>query len=152
MPFADEQERIPVRLELPRSVVEAAILAALTEDRDIARDRERLARIIVTNRQRRQAYFPSIAFGEPSWDMILHLYLSDISGQPIDVSSLCASSGAPKTTALRHLDKLTGAGLVKRIGDATDARRIFVRPDDALRERIGQWFDRVMLSLDVCPP
>ena len=84
--------------------------------------------------------------------MILHLYLSDIDGQPIDVSSLCASSGAPKTTALRHLDKLASAGLIKRIHDATDARRIFVRPDEVLRERIGQWFDRVMLSLDICPP
>jgi len=84
--------------------------------------------------------------------MILQLYIADKAGKPIDVSSLCASTGVPKTSALRHLDRLADEGLVRRYDDNVDGRRIFVQPNDALRLQIERWLDAASLSLEIGPP
>ncbi|WP_230483372.1 MarR family winged helix-turn-helix transcriptional regulator [Sphingomonas sp. Leaf21] len=127
------------------------ILAARRDTGDEADERDGLARIILRNRQRRQDSFPSVAFGEPAWDMILQLYVADHAGRPIDVSSLCASTGVPKTSALRHLDRLVEGGLVRRVPDAVDTRRVFVLPNDALREQATRWLDTVRLAIEIGP-
>ncbi len=152
MPLADEQERVGIRLELPRSIVETVILAARRQTFDQRQDRERLARIILKSRQRRAAGFPGVAFGEPGWDMILQLYIADCVGQPIDVTGLCGSAGVPKTTALRHLDQLERLQLVERRDDDTDGRRIFVELTPSLRAQAERWLDSTCIALDIGPP
>ncbi|MDQ1158905.1 DNA-binding MarR family transcriptional regulator [Sphingomonas sp. SORGH_AS 950] len=152
MPLADEQDRISVRVELPRTFVEAVILSARRDTGDRADQRNRLARIILKNRQRRQEMFPAVAFGEPAWDMILQIYVADHAGQAVDVSSLCASTGIPKTSALRHLDRLVECGLVRRQPDTVDTRRVYVLPNDALREQTERWLDTMNLAVEIGPP
>ena len=46
-------------------------------------------------------------FREPTWDILLDLYLAAAKGRPVSVSSACIGSGAPQTTAIRHLAELT---------------------------------------------
>lgn len=152
MPLAGERERISITLELPWPVVETIALAARQEHRDLASERVKVAKALLANRQRRQEAFPAVVFGEPCWDMILNLYIASLTAHPIDVSSLCAASGAPKTTALRHLDKLVDDGLVIRSGDLVDARRIIVVASETLREQIERWIDHLALSLDLGSP
>lgn len=125
------------------------ILAARREARDEPKDRERLARIMLRSRQRRKDSFPSVIFGEPGWDMILQLYVAHCAGETIDVSGLCGCTGVPKTTALRHLDRLAAQQLVERLDDSADGRRIFVRLSRTLREQTEQWLDAASLSLDL---
>ncbi|MGI4747118.1 MAG: hypothetical protein ACRYGI_10620 [Janthinobacterium lividum] len=60
----------------------------------------------------------------PSWDMLLDLVATKLEGQHVSVSSLCLSSGAPQSTALRKLSLLEGNGLVVRYVDGNDRRRI----------------------------
>lgn len=125
------------------------ILAARGDQRE--KDRESLARVILKGRQRRSTYLPAVAFGEPGWDMILQLYVADCTGRPIDVSALCSSTGVPKTTALRHLDRLAARDLVERRSDDADGRRIFVLMGDTLRSQTERWLDATALALDLGP-
>ena len=108
-----------------------------------------MARIILKSRQQRVAGFPGVAFGEPGWDMILQLYVADCVGQPIDVSSLCGSAGVPKTTALRHLDKLEDLDLVERRCDDDDGRRVFVQLKENLRSQAEHWLDSARIALEI---
>ena len=148
----DDQERVGIQLELPRSVVESVILAARRRDHDQQEERERLARIIVRSRQQRAASFPAIVFGEPGWDMILQLYIADCAGRPVDVSSLCAATGVAKTTALRHLDRLEQLDILERRADRVDGRRIFVLLREDLRRQTERWLDSMRLALDIGTP
>jgi DNA-binding IclR family transcriptional regulator len=50
-------------------------------------------------------------FGEPSWDMLLHLFAGCLDGSPVSIAQCCDTSGAPRSTALRWLAILGNSGL-----------------------------------------
>ena len=95
-------------------------------------------------RQRERIIGPGL-FADPAWDMLLDLYASALEQQPVSVSSLCLASAVPATTALRQLDALRVAGLVRRRPDPADRRRAFVRLDEAGWRRLNDYF----ASIDV---
>lgn len=48
-------------------------------------------------------------------------------GGPRDTTGLANGSGAPQTTALRHLGELVNAGWIERLSDPHDRRRTIYR-------------------------
>ena len=60
------------------------------------------------------------------WLMLIDLLLVETEDCQIGVTALCTGVGVPVTTALKRLDELSAAGLVERIPDVVDRRRIFV--------------------------
>ena len=78
-------------------------------------------------RARDRAFGDSNLFGEPAWDILLDLAMSEAKGQAVPVSSASAGAGIPLTTALRHVQLLIEAGLIEKHIDITDRRRSFLR-------------------------
>lgn len=60
----------------------------------------------------------------PSWDMLLDLAAVGLEGKEVSVSSICISSGAAQSSALRKLAAMEAAGLVRRYLDEQDRRRV----------------------------
>jgi len=81
---------------------------------------------ILAARRRREQLFSASMFGEPAWEMLLNLYLTESSGLRLNVSRVTEGSGSPPTTALRWLDYLENQRLVRRETHPTDARASFV--------------------------
>lgn len=75
-------------------------------------------------RQRREQHFPGLP--DPAWDMLVDLALNTGLGVRVSVTSARLASFVPATTALRHISLLTGEGLVERIADPEDGRRVFL--------------------------
>jgi DNA-binding MarR family transcriptional regulator len=114
-----------------------------------ATDRPNYLRALVASRADRESIFKTDMFSDPAWDMLLDLALSEVTGRPISVTSLCIASGAPTTTALRRIDDLAEAGFIVRIPDAMDRRRILVRLTEAGRARMDQFLERQARRLGV---
>jgi len=72
--------------------------------------------------KRRERFLPAELLGEPCWQMLLELFIQFAGGAKISTKSLCLISGSPDTTALRLIDKLEDAGLIKRSTPPTDKR------------------------------
>jgi DNA repair protein RadC len=89
---------------------------------------------------RRQLVGAPSLFGEPAWDMLVELFIHEAEVKPVSTSSLCISSGLPMSSALRLLQRLTDAGLVRREADRTDGRRNFIRLDTELGHRLMAYF------------
>lgn len=85
-----------------------------------------LAREIYLERKRRMRYFDDDLFGEPSWDILLDLYVASCDGRRVPTTSACIGSNVPPTTALRWLRILESRGFVDRQSDDADGRRTFV--------------------------
>lgn len=96
-------------------------------------------RIIAERRVERYQYLPAEMFGEPAWDMLLDLYLASGDGKSISVSSACIASRAPATTALRWLRRMEQLGLVARVNDDNDRRRVYVTITDAAKRALADW-------------
>lgn len=86
-----------------------------------------IAEELYRDRQKRRSTFSADLFGEPAWDMMLDLYVAEKRCQQVSVTSACIGSQVPTTTALRCIVKLEQYGLIERIQDQADARRLFVR-------------------------
>ncbi|PWC49842.1 regulator [Azospirillum sp. TSA6c] len=74
----------------------------------------------------RDKFFPKDLFEDPCWAMLLDLMTNHLLGKRISVSSLCMASGVAQTTALRRISNLKGCGLIRRVADDQDGRRVFV--------------------------
>ena len=86
----------------------------------------RLARSLYLERARRAAFFPAGLFGEPSWDILLDLFVASRDNELRSVKEVCIASHAPDATALRYIDQLVASGLVLRTRDTRDNRRKFL--------------------------
>lgn len=124
----------------------------LGAERPAAIDRADYLRALVAARIDRAAIFQADLFSDPAWEMMLDLAVAEVSNRAISVTSLCIASGAPTTTALRRIEDLRDAGLVDKLPDARDKRRIVVRLTPLGRERMDAFVrrqvERLGLKLD----
>lgn len=118
---------------VPR-IAEGDRVSALT-----SRDYARIARHFLDARRARLDIMPRELFGEPAWDMLLDLFIAHHEGKRISVSSACIASGGSATTALRWLSRLEALGLIVRVGDSADRRRIFIELTQETRARLEHW-------------
>jgi len=92
------------------------------------------ARLIYSMRRRRDAAFDGLdLLGEPGWDILLDLFIGELEGTRIQVSSVCLDAGVPSTTILRWLARLEREDIIYRAADTIDGRRRFVRLTEAGR-------------------
>lgn len=97
-------------------------------------------RLLVDLRNDRRSLLPEIPGGDTAWDMLLDVALAHISQRSLTVSALCAGADASTATALRRIEALEGMGLVERVQDLEDRRRIWVRitgKGEAAVRRVG---------------
>jgi DNA-binding MarR family transcriptional regulator len=96
----------------------------------------KIARRILAMRRLRDRLLGDF-FAEPSWDILLDLYVQSHEGRIVTVSQLSLATGAPPTTALRWINTMAEAGLLARRQDETDGRRVLVslseRGEEAMR-------------------
>lgn len=86
----------------------------------------KLAAALYAARNARASLLPGVSLGEPSWDMLLTLYVAGARGREVLVSELYSASRAPTSTALRHLKRLRDKGYVELEMHAGDARKRLV--------------------------
>src|SRR3954471_1837782 len=82
-------------------------------------------------------------FGEPSWDMLLTLFVAQEDGRDICVSNLCADAAVPATTALRWMLTLVERGLLVRVEDSEDRRRSYVYLSPGARATMRDLLERM---------
>lgn len=124
----------------------AETLATLAEEPEAARGGEGeealdagAIRAIIRARRLRESYFPACLFADPAWDMLLDLMAARLEGQPVAVSSLCIASAVPATTALRWIRTLTESGLLVRVADPRDGRRVFIDLSDQTARSLADY-------------
>ena len=87
----------------------------------------RRARSIFEGRQLRSRYFSPSIFGEPAWDVLLVLYITEASSGRQTVGKLAEWINIPPTTVFRWVGWLEKERLVERQPHPTDRRVVFIR-------------------------
>jgi len=116
-----------------RLASELATLSELSAPREGGDDRPFDAarvRAIIRARRVRDQFFGADLFADPAWDMLLDLMAARLEGQHVAVSSLCIAAAVPATTALRWIKVLTEKGLLVRVADPQDGRRVHIELSD----------------------
>lgn len=134
-------ELIDVVVRLPRRAIEDTLLSAQASGQDLDQRRLATAKALLAARRRRATSFAGLRFYDPSWDMILELYVAMREQRDLAVSQLCGLSGGSTTTALRHLEHMEALGYVRRASDSNDRRRLIVTMLAPLTEAVDKWLD-----------
>lgn len=85
------------------------------------------ARSLLNSRRIRKQYFHRDIFGEPAWEILLALYVTEEAGARLTMSKLAERIEAPLTTVIRWVKALEEQSLVGRVEHPTDRRIIFIR-------------------------
>lgn len=96
------------------------------------------ANAVVAERNRRVNFFSRAVFGEPAWDMLLSLYVTD--PKPMRFRDLVEMAGAPATTAMRWLEYLERERFVQRRSDPHDRRAICIELLNEGRDTLDAYF------------
>jgi hypothetical protein len=142
-------ELIDVVVRLPRKAIEETLLSTPASELALADRRLGEAKALLTGRRQRVTCFPGVRFHDPSWEMILELYVATRESRPLAVSQLCSLSGGSTTTALRHIEHLEALGYISRETDITDRRRANVMMLPALAAAAEQWLDLQLAALRI---
>ncbi len=103
----------------------------------------RLVRQVIEQRRLRDEFFDAELFADPAWDILLDLTAARAENLRVSVSSLCIAAAVPPTTALRWMREMEEAGLLERVADDTDKRRVFIALSRRRGERDGAYFARL---------
>jgi len=103
-------------------------------------------RDLIRARRLRDELFGPGLFADPAWDILLDLSAAQLEGRPVAVSSLCIAAAVPATTALRWIKQLTEAGLLQRVADPADGRRVFIELTERAAAKMTSYFAAVHRS------
>lgn len=111
-------------------------------------DLQAYAARIMKNRQTRSKFFDPQILSGPAWDILLDLAAAGLKGEAVPTSSACASTQVPLSTALRHVNQLVEAGLVKREADPSDKRRTLLELEPHALELMTRYLASSWETLD----
>ena len=97
-------------------------------------------RAIIRQRQARAKFFDAQLFADPAWDILLDLAAARAEGRTVSVTSLCVAAAVPATTALRWIGQLVEAGVLLRVADPDDRRRVNIALADGAADRMARYF------------
>jgi DNA-binding MarR family transcriptional regulator len=96
-----------------------------------------IAEILFETRSARTRSFPASMFGEPAWDIMLALYVTD--GKPA-ASDLARWTNTPLATMSRWIECLEVHNLITREDSPEDGRAFNIRLTDFARSRLQALF------------
>ena len=80
-------------------------------------------RMLLKFQYNKSKFFDPAVLTGPSWEILLDIAEATLRGESVPASSAAAATHIPLSTALRHVNNLVDAGLVRRWTDPTDKRR-----------------------------
>lgn len=110
-----------------------------------------VAKGIAKERQMRSDHFGDRElFGEPAWDILLHIFQGHCDAQDVPIQSIALCSGLPMTSALRWLELLERKELVfayhKEDGETAKAGQIYLRLSSKGYQAMAQYVARIAQS------
>ena len=109
-----------------------------TQERRILRLKE-----IRNHRVARGQFFNPNLFGDPAWDILLYLMQMELEQRRVAVTTLAHASNVPQSTTLRWVNMLVEEGLLLRVDDHLDGRRVYVELSGEGRQRMDRYLDAV---------
>ncbi len=110
------------RLESPIDGSRAATIPPPT-----ASELQGFVRLLRKFQHHKTKFFDPEVLSGPSWEILMDITEASLRGEAIPASSASVSSFVPLSTALRHVNNLVDAGLVRRWMDPNDKRRTLLQ-------------------------
>ena len=102
-------------------------------------DLQRFIQMMVKFQRNKSKFFDASLFSGPSWEIFLDIAEASLREEAIATSSVSATADVPLSTALRHINNLVGAGLIRAWTDPADKRRTLLELEPRARDAMQQY-------------
>jgi DNA-binding MarR family transcriptional regulator len=99
-----------------------------------------VAKFSLLARQSRTAHFARSMFGEPAWDLLLAIYVSEATDRPPTVTDAANMADIPLSTVSRWIQFLEERGLIDRRRSGKDGRASIVTLSKQGRASLEAYF------------
>lgn len=123
------------RLETAKDLL-CTVLDSASHEEASTFDMMSLARALCRKCGIRPGQLPDFPGISQPWRVLLLLYVAEVDGAKITVTDLALLSETPQTTNLRVLSFLVGQGLIQRVADPMDKRRVYLTLTDEARVQV----------------
>lgn len=103
-----------------------------------------MARRLIASRKARARFFANAMFGEPPWDILLSLYVSDNIRESVTINRVAELASVPATSAKRWLEYLEREQLIIRRPHPTDLRMSIVELTARSRRLLNNYLRHLM--------
>jgi hypothetical protein len=101
---------------------------------------------LLRDRRQRECFFPNASFADPQWDILLDLFVEQLLGRKVNVSSACVGAHVPHTTALRHITCLVDTGHIECAESDFDARIRYVALTENTNVAMRSYLNQVSMT------
>ena len=133
------------------SQVEADLQAGLDHDTIAPAGFYEAMRHFLTLREKMFPHLPA----DPAWNILVTLASTAEGDARNSVTGIAYGAGVPLTTALRYIGIMEVEGIVERVADPSDHRRVFIQLTREGRDRLdaiaSQWRARAAVLMTLVP-
>lgn len=79
-----------------------------------------LAKVILLQNRKRHRFLPQLDWGEPSWYILLDLFVSEVEGDETNVKAVAHRNNIPESTTRRYVELMIERKLVSHLPSAAD--------------------------------
>ena len=149
--LAAQHQLLMVASRLPKAPIDDGVELRMPSDEPSdepsKEDLVDFASALLKARHTRSKYFDPQILSGPAWGILMDLTAAGLRGEHVPTSSACVSAEIPFSTALRHVNQLVAAGLVKRDTDPADKRRTLLSLEPETLELMTQYLASSWKSL-----
>lgn len=145
--LAAQHRLLMVAGRLPKAPIDDGVELRMPSDEPSKEDLVGFASALLKARHTRSKYFDPQILSGPAWGILMDLTAAGLRGEHVPTSSACVSAEIPFSTALRHVNQLVAAGLVKRDTDLADKRRTLLSLEPETLELMTQYLASSWKSL-----
>lgn len=145
--LAAQHQLLMAASRLPKAPIDEGVELRMPSDEPSKEDLVGFASALLKARHTRSKYFDPQILSGPAWGILMDLTAAGLRGERVPTSSACVSAEIPFSTALRHVNQLVAAGLVKRDTDPADKRRTLLSLEPETVELMTQYLASSWKSL-----
>ncbi len=100
-----------------------------------------IAEAHIEARQARNHFFPAHLFGEPVWDILLEMYVSEKKGYSVNVESASMATSVGQALALKAINTLNATGFIERVTDRFDRTKTNLKLTPKALDAMELWLE-----------
>ncbi len=99
-------------------------------------------------RRLRDRFFPACSYDDGAWEIVLYVLEQKLLQRRAPVTSACHATALPQTTAMRKIEELVEAGVLRKAPDEIDRRRVLLTPSEECLEQAELFFRRAIAEAE----
>ncbi|MEO0441832.1 MAG: helix-turn-helix domain-containing protein [Pseudomonadota bacterium] len=116
-------------------------------DLDSADPIKDLAKVVLSQNRKRGLFLPQLEWGEPSWYVMLDLFVAEIEQLDTSHAAIAHRNNIPPSSARRYIALMVDRGLLEQASSDTPGQEQGMRLTRSAKHGLVSWIRNVMSSM-----